>query len=170
MVRPEIRRETYVSSPPGIFGLGWRVLSYDRWLAFSAVKQPGRNQIFIAPFPEGAGSDENAWIPVTDGFHGDSHMAWSADGRMLYFLSDRDGSMCLWAQTLGPGMKPQGPLKSILHFHGTKRSIRNVTFNHFTLTAAAGEAHIQPRRTEREYMDDLPNPDVNVGQLAGNWR
>jgi hypothetical protein len=33
-------------------------------------------------------------------------------------------------------MKPHGPLQAVLHLHGSKRSIRNVTFNHFTLTAA----------------------------------
>jgi Tol biopolymer transport system component len=110
----------------------------DRWLAFTAVKQPGRNQIFIAPFPEGAGSDEHAWIPITDGIHADSHVEWARDGRSLYFLSDRDGSPCLWAQPLDPTMIPKGPLKALLHLHRTKRSIRNVTFNQFTLTAAQG--------------------------------
>jgi hypothetical protein len=68
-------------------------------------KSPDRSQFYIVPFPDGAHSSENAWIPVTDGGFEDNHPAWSPNGRMLYFTSNRDGRLCLWAQPLDASMR-----------------------------------------------------------------
>ncbi len=49
---------------------------------------------------------------------------WSPDGNTLYFHSRRDGFHCLYAQPLEPATKkPQGPLKSIRHFHGRVHTV-----------------------------------------------
>ena len=129
---------------------GGRFSPDDRWVAFEAVKQPNRTQIYVAQFPDAAGSDESAWIPITDEAHSDSHVAWSMDGHILYFVSDRDGSLCLWAQGLDDRMRPQGAPQAVTHLHGAKRSIRHVTWNEFTLSAAKGRLVF------------------NLGELTGN--
>ena len=57
----------------------------------------------------------------------DRQSYWSPDGNLLYFLSDRDGFRCIWAQPLDAGSKrPDGEAKSVLHFHGRRRSLRGV--------------------------------------------
>ena len=40
-------------------------------------------------------------IPVTDGSSGDWSPSWSSDGRRLFFVSNRGGSMDLWQQRIG---------------------------------------------------------------------
>ena len=122
----------------------------DRWVAFGALKHEGPVQIFVTPFPDGTGSHENAWIPITDGSADAGHLVWSPDGRLLYFASDRDGRMCLWAQALDQSMRPRGPAIAILHLHGPRRSIENMPWNQFRLS------------TSRDTLL------FNLGELTGN--
>ena len=81
---------------------------------------------------EGAGFElgerqipESEWIAVTDGEHVDEENAWSPDGKMLYFVSERDGlGRCLWAQPLDPVTKqPDGELLAVLHSHEMRHAI-----------------------------------------------
>jgi eukaryotic-like serine/threonine-protein kinase len=67
---------------------------------------------------------ERDWIVVSE--EGDAP-AWSPDGNLLYFWSDRDGSPCLWAQRLDPSTKrPRGTPLSIQHFHSRGLSWKNL--------------------------------------------
>ena len=51
---------------------------------------------------------------------------WSPDGRLLYFLSHRDGFRCVWAQPLDFETKhPVGSPISVLHIHSARRSLLN---------------------------------------------
>jgi hypothetical protein len=73
---------------------------------------------------------EESWIPITDGKGLDREAAWSPDGNLLYFLSDRDGFRCIWAQRLQPATKrPVGEPSAVLHFHHARRSLRAVGNN-----------------------------------------
>jgi len=47
-------------------------------------------------------------IPVTDGRTNDWNPTWSGDGRELFFVSNRGGSMDLWQQRIGGDGKPKG--------------------------------------------------------------
>ena len=74
-----------------------------------------------------ADQDAGDRIPITDGKEMDLKSYWSPDGNLLYFLSDRDGFRCIWAQPLDAGNeRPDGEAKSVLHFHGGRRSLRGV--------------------------------------------
>jgi hypothetical protein len=43
---------------------------------------------------------------------------WSPDGGVLFFLSEREGFLCLWSQTLDPATKrPRGAPSEVYHFH-----------------------------------------------------
>ncbi|MCP5113883.1 MAG: hypothetical protein GY953_23875, partial [bacterium] len=47
------------------------------------------------------------------------------DGNLLYFLSDRDGHRCIYAQPLdAKTKKPMGPPIDVAHFHQFRRSLR----------------------------------------------
>ncbi len=46
--------------------------------------------------------------------------AWSPDGRLLYYVSQRDGSPCVWAQPLGREGRVSGPAVAALHLHSGK--------------------------------------------------
>jgi hypothetical protein len=50
--------------------------------------------------------------------------AWSPNGQLLYFASERDGNRCLWVRRLDARTKhPVGPPTAVLHLHGSRRSM-----------------------------------------------
>jgi len=99
-----------------------------RWLAFHAALDKSPNtKVFISPIRDGRGANETDWIPVTDGLQVDGDVAWSPDGNLLYFLSERDGFRCVWAQRLNPATKqPQGMAFAVRHFHDSRESLRRI--------------------------------------------
>ena len=54
----------------------------------------------------------------------DRYACWSPNGNLLYFLSERDGFRCIWAQHLEPATKrPSGAAFAVRHFHTSRRSL-----------------------------------------------
>ena len=62
-------------------------------------------------------SEESDWIPVTDGSRLEGFSWWSPSGDLLYYLSDRDGSTCIWARRLDSSTRnPVGDPVEVQHF------------------------------------------------------
>jgi Tol biopolymer transport system component len=102
----------------------------DRWVCFKLEQQPGHEPTFIAPVRNGVAAQESEWIQITNG-PVDGRSWWSPDGNLLYFQSDRDGSLCIWAQKLDPATKqPVGPVFAVYHFHGKRRSLGSAHFGY----------------------------------------
>jgi Tol biopolymer transport system component/DNA-binding winged helix-turn-helix (wHTH) protein len=98
-----------------------------QWITFLAQTGPENRRLYVAPFAGETPIPVGEWIPLTDGRFSDDKPCLSPDGNLLYFTSNRDGFMCLWAQRLEPASKhPLGPAFPIHHFHSTWRSISNV--------------------------------------------
>ena len=109
----------------------------DRWFAFHATNSETGRIIYIAPYRGQQEIPEQEWIPVTDGKQLDREARWSADGRFLYFFSDRDGHRCVWGQRLEEGSKrPVGPPFAVFHAHDVRNSITNTG----NVTSYAGPA------------------------------
>ena len=90
-----------------------------RSIGFHAIRGPAQRQIFISAYPAGAN-----WVAVTDGGGLDRNCAWSPDGSVLYYISERDGFRCIWAQRLeGPSKKAAGEAFAVAHFHSARRSL-----------------------------------------------
>jgi Tol biopolymer transport system component len=101
----------------------------DRWVCFKVELQPGHEVTFIAPVRNGVATQESEWIQITEG-PVDGRSWWSPDGNLLYFQSNRDGSICIWAQKLDPTAKrPLGRAFAVYHFHG-RRSAGSATFGY----------------------------------------
>jgi Tol biopolymer transport system component len=98
----------------------------DRWISFHSIT-PSTRRIFIAPFHGAAPIPESQWIPITDGQDMDRYASWSPDGNLLYFLSEREGFRCIWAQRLDQATKhPLGVAFPVRHFHTSRRSLMTI--------------------------------------------
>jgi dipeptidyl aminopeptidase/acylaminoacyl peptidase len=84
--------------------------------------------VFVAPFGEKESVRQKEWIPVTGDGANDRNPRWSPDGNLLYFLSERDGFRCVWAQRLDPRTKrPRGEPFGVQHFHYARLSLMHET-------------------------------------------
>jgi Tol biopolymer transport system component len=110
-----------------------------RWVVFHAIIGPVRRQIFVAPVIGGAAATESQWIPITDGQGLDRNAVFSSDASLLYFLSERDGFRCIWAQRLDRLFRPQGAPFAVVHLHNAKRSLGAAATGAIGLAAAPGK-------------------------------
>lgn len=62
-----------------------------------------RGRIFLVPAEDGVGEK----IPLTPGAFRERHHAWSPDGRMLAFVSDRSGEEEIWVHEVATGEQRQ---------------------------------------------------------------
>ena len=76
---------------------------------------------------------------MTDGQSVDESAAWSPDGRVLYFTSERDGFRCIYASRFDPAAgKVLGPPEPILHMHGNRRTVIDTSESPSRIDAAGG--------------------------------
>jgi hypothetical protein len=74
--------------------------------------------MMIAPVRDGVPVGQSEWVAVTNGTYADDNPQFSPDGNTLYFTSERDGHLCVWAQRLDDRTKhPSGAPFVVQHFH-----------------------------------------------------
>lgn len=106
----------------------------DHWVCFN-LTMPGRSRVFVAPFRNAGPVPEPEWTAVTDG-RWDDKPRWSPDGSVLYFLSERDGFRCIWAQRLDARKRPVGRATPIFHAHEARRSLANIGIGDLSISVA----------------------------------
>ena len=119
-----IRHPKPQPSYPGVFFA--RMVS---GCAFQArpLDNDSNRTIYVTTFSGGHVGGLDNWIPVTDGSHMDREVKWSPDGGVLYFLSERDGFRCIWAERLDRLTKrPSGDPFPVFHFHHSQQSLTNL--------------------------------------------
>jgi eukaryotic-like serine/threonine-protein kinase len=91
----------------------------SRLLAFREfVKQ---NTIYIGRVPAQGPIKKADWMVVVPPERDTRPCGWSPDGALLYFLSSRDGTRCLYAQRVDPSTgKPLGECIVVRHFTGAR--------------------------------------------------
>jgi hypothetical protein len=90
--------------------------SSDGWLLYHAITGLALRQIFA--FKSGEP------VPVTDGRHLDRNAVWNERSDRVYFLSERCGFRCIWAQSVDPATKrPVGDPTAIRHFHSARQGL-----------------------------------------------
>ena len=111
---PEFQVQTPRLSPDG------------RVLAFSEVRPNRARRIYLVPFT-GEPVPESQWSLVVDGTELDRQPVWSPSGDIIYFLSDRDGTRCIWAQRVDTSTrKPVGQSFAAHHIHQVRYYLSDV--------------------------------------------
>ena len=88
-----------------------------KWLSFGLDR--GRNGVLLglAPYRPGNPAPESDWVMLTDGSAQESYPRWSPDGNLIYFTSDREGAIGIFARRLDPATKqPLGPPFRVFRF------------------------------------------------------
>ena len=84
-------------------------------------------RIFITPLKNYVAGPAQQWIRIDHSGLWDDKPRWSPNGAVLYFISDRDGFLCLWAQRLEPRTKhPIGAPFAVCHFHNSRLAMSNL--------------------------------------------
>ncbi|MCU0229522.1 MAG: serine/threonine-protein kinase, partial [Bryobacterales bacterium] len=99
----------------------------NRWISFHALESPDLRKVFAQAIVGTASAAERAWVPVTSGRILDRGAQWSPDGKLLYFMSERDGRRNIYAQAIHPETRqPQGEPFIVYGNRATQRSLLNV--------------------------------------------
>ena len=104
-----------------------RVSPDGRLLCFSELR-PGRaRRIYVAAFTA-TPVPPNEWTVVIDGSDLDRQPYWAPSGDLIYFLSKRDGSRCIWAQRrIDKSTRlPIGPAFAAHHMHQIRYNLDNI--------------------------------------------
>jgi hypothetical protein len=89
----------------------------DRWLAVLLGRTDGTVAIEVRS-ADGRAAAPNERAPVVESPRFLSSLRWAPDGSRLYFLANRDGFRCIWAQALDPATKkPRGEPFAVFHAH-----------------------------------------------------
>ncbi len=79
--------------------------------------------VMIAPIPAHGAVADRDWIEIVPSEIDVRPCGWSPDGGLLYFVSSRDGTRCLYAQRIDRSTGgPLGEPFAVRHFHGTRNT------------------------------------------------
>jgi hypothetical protein len=106
---------------PGAGILNRPFLTADKRLVAFRELDPKGNVVYVGRVPTQGTLKRSEWIVVVPPEPDARPCGWSPDGRLLYFLSARDGSRCLYAQRVDAATgKPQGECFPVQHFAGAR--------------------------------------------------
>jgi len=98
-----------------------------KWIAAVTRKVPNEHRVVAIPLINTEAAPESEWVPVTDSGYWVDKPRWSPNGKTLYYVSDRDGFVCIWANAVDQRTRrPVAEPKAIAHFHQGRNSLSAV--------------------------------------------
>jgi len=114
--------------------LGTDLSPDDRWLAVWTGHEDGSVAVHVLPGAEGPVSMDRG-ISISDGGMWVSDPQWSADGRFLYYLSNRDDFNCIWAVPIDPRTgRITGEPFAVVHAHRSEMKMQIPRRSFYMLT------------------------------------
>ncbi len=118
--------------------------SHDgRWLVFRSAPPRQtlgkfqRSEVFVAPYRGSVASDRELIRVAANNIDYDPH--FSADDRLIFFMSERDGFPCIWAQPMAANMHPEGRPFAVYHSHERRRTLAGMDVGSEVIAFARNE-------------------------------
>jgi hypothetical protein len=160
----------YLQAPDSNIGR-LRLSPDDRWVTLTN-RAGGFVQVVVAPFRPGSivdQVDQKEWIPITDGNAVANAPAWSPDGRVIYYLGDTDGSVCVWGRRIDPATgRPVGDAVAVGHFHEARRSLSRLTLPLRGLGVARNRLVVSVVESTGSVWLSRPRPDRESARGQGS--
>ena len=125
----------------------------DNWLAFVAPRPDGAAGLFVARVG-GRPTPAREWILVDEDRNFIGAPRWSPSGGLLYYISNRDSSSCVWARAFNPAAGTFGEPIHVYHDPGvpsvktsTTKAI-GVTPDRLYILMATAESNIWTMRLD----------------------
>jgi serine/threonine protein kinase/Tol biopolymer transport system component len=123
----------------------------ERWVAYSEGRPSSpERRIMVVPNAPNRKLNADEWIAISDSGDFDISPVWGADGKHIYWVSDKDGFRCIWARPVDPDTaRPTGPAFPVAHFHMASQTLRTTSlsasrgFLIFTMTETTGNIWTQ---------------------------
>lgn len=113
-------RVTRLASDPRMNLYQQRYSPNQRWISFVAVPLADRSVTTLYVMPAQGG----AWRAVTDGRSYEDKARWSPDGRILYYISNRDGRFEVWGRHVDPEAgRPVGEPFRVTALEGARQTL-----------------------------------------------
>jgi serine/threonine protein kinase len=104
--------------------VGPAVSDDERYLSFAAIVGGRQSRIYALPFSVDSTADQHSWTTIVDGADLENQPVWAARDNSIYFLSDRDGFRCVWAQRIdSQTLRPRGNAFPVYHLHQFRYSL-----------------------------------------------
>jgi Tol biopolymer transport system component len=99
----------------------------DRWLTFTH-RSAGSMRIQIVPFSRDTPIPRDRWVQASPENVTVVAPTWSPDGGLLYYLSDQDGKVCVWAVHVDRATgHPVGESFPVWHVHDARRGMTGLS-------------------------------------------
>ena len=119
----------HFSGPRHWLQVAGRLSPDEKWVVFSGWQAGDhKREILVAPFTSDGNVSDGQVIEVVNDEFANREPIWAPDGHRIYYLSDRDGPVCVWGRDVDAVSKqPMGESFGVSHFHNPSRLVRGPT-------------------------------------------
>jgi Tol biopolymer transport system component/predicted Ser/Thr protein kinase len=109
----------------------------DAWLVVRTGEPEGRVVLYVLPLRDPPVPPAE-WVEIAGRDEWVGPPRWSPDGRLVYYLSDRDDFACVWARRLDPATRrPVGEPFAVAHAHDSSMKMLPVQRGVWSLAVGA---------------------------------